>query len=130
MTDDFLLQHGYVRYNPTPFDNESVVARFQKRFDDERGKKYFINVLKWSNNCVPVNRRDKWWKPFTYCYETQITMFENQKALQLEFFSDWTLEEVEKFMEDLFVKMKPNYYESWDGERGMRLQEGGRTSCT
>ena len=44
-------------------------------------------------------------------------MFEDAKALKLEFFSDWTLEEVEKYMEDLFDKMKPNYYESWDGER-------------
>ena len=47
-------------------------------------------------------------------------MFEDAKALNLEFFSDWTLEEVEKYMEDLFDKMKPNYYESWDEERGVR----------
>ena len=33
---------------------------------------------------------------------------------------DTTLEDVEKFMEDFFVKMKPNYYENWDGERGIR----------
>ena len=117
MTDEYLIERGYRKYNPTPFDNESVVARFQKRFDDDFGKKYFIDVLKWSHDYVPVNRRDKWWEPFTYCYETQITMFEDAKALKLEFFSDWTLEEVEKYMEDLFDKMKPNYYESWDGER-------------
>lgn len=81
MTDDFLLQHGYVKYNPTPFDNKLVVARFQKRFDDEYGKKYFIDVLKWSNEFIPVNTRDKQWQPFIYCYKTQITMFECQKAL-------------------------------------------------
>ena len=110
------------KYEPTCFDNESVVARFQKRFDDDFGKKYFIDVLKWSHDYVPIDRRDKWWKPFTYHYETQVTMFEESKALNLEFFSDWTLEEVEKYMEDLFDKMNLNYYETWNGERGIRVQ--------
>ena len=120
MTDKYLLERGYKQYNPTPFDNTSVVARFQKRFDDDFGKKYFIDALKWSHDYVPEHMRDEWWKPFSYCYETQITMFEGRKALNLEFFSDWTLEEVEKFMEDMFKKMKLNYYESWSGDRGTR----------
>ena len=46
MTDEYLLERGYKQYKPTQFDNESVVARFQKRFDDDFGKKYFIDVLK------------------------------------------------------------------------------------
>ena len=77
---------------------------------------------KWSHDYVPVNRRDKWWKPFTYCYETQVSMFKEEKSLNLEFFSDWTLEEVEKYMEEMFEKMKLNYYESWSGERRTRPQ--------
>ena len=123
MTDEYLIERGYKKYEPTRFDNESVVARFQKRFDDDFGKKYFIDVLKWSQDYVPVDRRDKWWKPFTYHYETQVTMFEDAKALNLEFFSDWTLEEVEKYMEDLFNKMNLNYYETWNRERGIRTNE-------
>ena len=122
MTDEYLLERGYKQYKPTQFDNESVVARFQKRFDDDFGKKYFIDVLKWSHDYVPVNKRDKWWKPFTYCYETQVSMFKEEKSLNLEFFSDWTLEEVEKYMEEMFEKMKLNYYESWSGERRTRPQ--------
>ena len=50
-------------------------------------------------------------------------MFEEAKALNLEFFPDWTLEEVEKYMEDLFNKMNLNYYETWNGERGIRTNE-------
>ena len=123
MTDEYLLERGYAQYKPTQFDNESVVARFQKRFDDDFGKKYFIDVLKWSHDYVPVSRRDKWWKPFTYHYETQVSMFEGEKALNLEFFSDWTLEEVEKFMEDMFEKMKLNNYESWSGNRRVKPDE-------
>lgn len=120
MNDEYLIECGYKEYKPTRFDNESVVARYQKRFDDDFGKKYFIDVLKWSHGYIPEYRRDKWWKPFTYCYETQITFGEDEKALNFEFFSSWTLEEVEKFMEDFFEKMKPNYYESWDGDRRVR----------
>lgn len=48
-------------------------------------------------------------------------MFEETKALNLEFFSDWTLEEVEKYMKDLFDKMNINYYETWNGERRVRV---------
>ena len=119
-------EHGFKEYNPTRFDNDSVILRFQKRYDDDFGKKYFIDILKWDNSYVPANRRDKWWKPYSYTYETQITMFKDCKALNFEFFSDWTLEQVEKFMEDLFEKMKVNYYESWNDESGYRPKEDYR----
>ena len=83
MTDEYLIERGYKKYEPTRFDNESVVARFQKRFDDDFGKKYFIDVLKWSHDYVPVDRRDKWWKPFTYHYETWNG--ERRTRVQIEF---------------------------------------------
>lgn len=120
MTNEYLIERGYKQYAPTPFDNEYVITRFQKRFDDEFGKKYFIDVVKWSHDYVPKERRDDWWKPFTYCYETQISLFDEEKHINLEFFSDWTVEEVEKFMKDMFEKMKLNYYETWDGNRRVR----------
>ena len=37
MTDEYILEKGYKQYNPTQFDNKHIVARFQKRFDDEYG---------------------------------------------------------------------------------------------
>lgn len=120
MVDERLLERGYKQYKPTPFDNESIVARFQKRFDDDFGKKYFIDVLKWSQEYVPVDRRDKWWKPFVYEYDVQVSVGENENPINLEFFSSWTIEDVEEFMENFFEKMQPNYYESWDGDRRVR----------
>ena len=120
MTDEYLLERGYKQYKPTPIlDSDLVVAKFQKRFDDDFGKKYFIDVLKWSHDFVPEHKRDKWWKPFTYSYEVYLTMFE-EDPMKIEFYSNWALEAVEKYMEDFFEKMKPNYYESWDGKRGKR----------
>ena len=120
MNDEYLLEHGYKQFSPTIIDSSLVVSKFQKRFDDDFGKKYFITVSKWSHEYVPTHRRDKWWKQFTYTYDVQLSMFEEEKTINLEFFSDWTLEEVENYMEELFEKMKPNYYESWDEQRGVR----------
>lgn len=120
MTDEYLIERGYRRYEPLRgLDGDYVIARFQKRFDDEFGKKYFINVIKWSHHYVPEYHRDKWWQPFSYEYETQFTMFQSENAMDLRFHSSWSLEEVENFVEDFFEKIKPNYYESWDDERGV-----------
>lgn len=121
MDDEYLLERGYKEYKPTPvLDNESIVKKFQKRFDDDFGKKYFIDVAKWSHDYVPVSRRDKWWTPFSYTYHLYVSMFEEEKPIYLEFGTSWTLEEVEKFAEDFFNKMEPNYYESWDERRAVR----------
>lgn len=115
MTDEYLLERGYKKFSPLPvLDDEHIVARFQKRFDDNFGKKYFIDVLKWSNDFIPVDRRDEWWTPYSYEYQIHTTMFNEEKPINLEFYSSWTLEEVERFAEDFFEKMKPNYYETWN----------------
>ena len=114
INDEYLLERGYKEYPPTPFDNDSIVTRFQKRFDDNNGKKYFIDVVKWSHHFVPPDKRDKWWKPFGYEYETNVTMYEDEKPINIKFFNNWELEDVEKFMENFFEKIKPNYYETWD----------------
>jgi hypothetical protein len=124
MNDTYLTEHGYKEYTPTPFDNEHIVARFQKRFDDNFGKKYFINVLKWSNDFIPTYHRDKYWEPFSYEYEVQVDMNEDENPIILHFFTSWTLEKVENFMEEFFEKMKPNYCEAWDTEdRHVRPKE-------
>lgn len=127
MTDEYLLERGYKQYPTTPvLDSDSIVAKFQKRFDDNFGKKYFIDVAKWSHDYVPVSRRDKWWKPFSYEYHLYVTMFEDEKPIYLQFGTSWTIEEVEEFAEDFFEKMKANYYESWDEKRGVRPYEKSR----
>lgn len=120
MNDEYILDRGYKSYDPTWFDNETTVKRFQKRFDDEFGKRYFIDILKLSNLYVPESHRNDYWEPFSYIYQTQITMHEEAKPLNFEFFSDWTLEEVEDFMKKFFERMRPNYYELWNEERGVR----------
>lgn len=120
MTDEYILEKGYQQYNPTLYDNEHIVTRFQKRFDDIYGKKYFINILKWSNDFVPVERRDEDWQPYGYEYEVQVSMYKEENPINLHFFSNWDLDKVENFMADFFEKMRVNYYELWDGQRRIR----------
>lgn len=118
--DKYLIERGYKEYPPTVFDNNHIVAMFQKRFDDDFGKRYFINVKKWLNDYIPTSHRDKYWNLFSYEYEVYVTMHEDEKPINLKFFSNWDVENVEKFMVDFFEKMEPNYYESWDKGRGVR----------
>lgn len=109
ITPDILLKAGY-----RPFKDwskaqslkESHKGSYQKRFDDEHGKKYFIN--------------------FTHTHflfpETDIehmnasTQFDRgEKVFNIENFdNDQTLEEVEAFFEELFVKLELDYYETYD----------------
>lgn len=120
MSDEYLIERGYTKYPPTSFDNEYIVARFQKRFDDDFGKKYFIDILRWSNDYIPMSHRGEDWELYSYEYEIQFSMYKEEKSLNLTLFNNWTIEEVEKFVEDFFKKMKPNYYEDWDGSRRVR----------
>ena len=120
MTDEYILEKGYKQYSPIQFDNEHIVARFQKRFDDEYGKKYFINVLKWSHSFIPVERRDEYWQPYGYEDEVQVSMYDEQNTIDLHFHSDWTLDKVEEFMAEFFEKMCVDYYELWNGQRRVR----------
>ena len=53
MTEEYILSKGYHRGNPSQFDDKSVICRYQKRFDDENGKKYFIDILKYDLSRVP-----------------------------------------------------------------------------
>lgn len=119
MTDEYILEKGYKQYSSTYYDNKYIVAKFQKRFDDEYGKKYFINILKWSNSFVPVDRRNEYWQPYNYEYDVQVSMYEEKNTINLRFYADWTLDRVEEFMADFFEKMCPNYYEL-DEQRGVR----------
>ena len=46
LTDEYFLNRGY-KNMMSKNDTVSVVCHFQKRFDDEIGKKYFIDVNKY-----------------------------------------------------------------------------------
>lgn len=111
ITEEYIKSKGYTRYNPTDFDKDIVLARYQKCFRDDKGKKYFINALKIDMRFIPEDRRDEYWKPYHFEYDLQVSVDDDEKPINLQFFSNWTLDKVEEFVEDFFVKMNINYYE-------------------
>lgn len=111
MTDRDFIERGYSEYEPTEFDSECVVKRFQKRFDDDIGKKYFIDILKWDFSKFP-NIYDP------YPYEYTVQLYHGNKpdadALDLYFHSSWNIDDVETFVEKIFSTGDFDYYETWD----------------
>lgn len=114
VVDEILTDRGYREYPKTVFDNDHVVARFQKRFDDEIGKKYFVNVVKLDCSYVPLDKRGNHWTPYIYEYECYLSMFDEDKPVKMEFYAGWLVEEVEEYAEKVWQQMGHNYYERWD----------------
>lgn len=111
MTREELSARGYKQYERTPFDSQSVNCRFQKRFDDDKGKKYFIDVVEWSEFRHP-HTGDIF--PVSYEYECQLYKGGSHDAFDVQFHSSWVLDDVEAFVEKLFVSCGCDYYELWD----------------
>lgn len=110
MTDKYIISKGYREYEPIVFDPPDVEKRFQKRFDDDVGKKYFIDVKKWRALRRPHMSE---LTNVSYEYETQMYKKDTHDAVNFEFLSSWDLESVEEFMEKQFATGMFDYYELW-----------------
>lgn len=111
MTDEYIIEKGYKEFAPSRFDNASIVKCFQKRFDDEIGKKYFITIKKW--DWTPYHYIDI--SDYTYELDTQIYKKDTHEPINLSFFSGWHLDDVEDYMEKIWNAELFDYYEEWDG---------------
>lgn len=115
LNDEYILSKGYKVYEPTRFHNSSIIKCFQKRFDDDKGKKYFIDINKWSWKSFMIEgKMGIWDKDTTYEYTTQLYRKDTHDAVDISFHSSWTLEQVEEHMEKLFETGMYDYYETWD----------------
>lgn len=119
ITDEELINKGYNRYDPTQFDNRWVCDRFQKRFDDDNGKKYFIDFVKYDNTDVIEHEKKRGvsnpdYIPL-YSYEIETQLNKDDKAFNIELLSHWndSLDEVEQFIDEIWTKLKLDYYERW-----------------
>lgn len=118
-TDEDFINRGYKKYNKTPFDSNSVMYNFQKRFDNENGKKYFINIHKIDNRWMEDRYENQsWYRPFTHEYSCQLYRKETHDALDIVFHSNWNIEQVEEFVEKMFKSGELDYYERWDENNG------------
>ena len=112
-TDELLLSKGYTKYRRNEgLDPDILVCRFQKCFQDAKGKKYFIDVLKYDHSFIPVNRRTESYEPYGYEYELHFDFERYNGHIKMTLFAGWTIDDVEKYAEEYFEKMNPDYYET------------------
>ena len=116
LTDEYFLNLGYKQFDLPPLSRyEMFECMFQKCFRDDCGKKYFINVLKNDNKYMASRYgQEDWFKPYTYSFSCQLYKKVTHAAVNMEFFSDWTIKQVEEFVERLFKNGELDYYERWD----------------
>ena len=113
MNDKILIENGFHSFSPGPFLDKDVELCFQKRYDNDKGKKYFITVNKWRPFTHPHTGETF---PSAYEYTTQLYKKESHDALNLLFHSSWKLEDVESCLETLFATGMFDYYEKFDEE--------------
>ena len=112
MTDEMLLERGFREFAPGPLDSAGVERCFQKRYDDESGKRYFITVRKWREWCHPTTGIVE---PPAYEYDVQLYSGEGRDAIDLTFHSSWELQDVEQAMEVLWATGLFVHYETFGG---------------
>ena len=102
--DKELLDAGFKTYE----NNKNLI--FQKRYDDEKGKKYIITVEKFEEQ----EFRNGQILPLHYEYNIQLYSKEYHQPVNLKFFTDWDLDEVEKYIETIWNTSLFDYYEKFD----------------
>ena len=115
VTDQDFISRGFKQFSPTyPIDSDGIEIKFQKRYDDEIGKRYFITVSKWKpivDHCA-----GKTW-PSDYEYEVYFQKDDGNdstKAIKILLYAGWDIDEVEEYMQKLFETGLFDYYEKWE----------------
>ena len=109
ITKEILENNGYRKHAPSRFDGEFVVARYQKRFDDEIGKKYYIDVIEWE---FPPDVHTDYLR---FEFETQLTKDEAPMNIKL-FGAQWSIKGAENMIEEIWRNQGMDYYARWDEE--------------
>ena len=107
MTDNELIKRGYKEY---PCEYKQYAEKlFQKRVTDSIGTKYFIDVYKYPGT---IDRRTGKTIEPSYEYEVHLcTNDEKERNINIQYYSDWDMEDVEKNIEEIFATGKWAYYE-------------------
>lgn len=114
MTDQDFIQRGFKQYLPIlHLESDGIEAHFQKRYDDEIGKRYFITVNKWKSI---TDRNGVVW-PSNYEYEVYFHKDDGDggtKAIKILLYAGWDIDEVEEYVQQLFETGLFEYYEKWE----------------
>ena len=118
-----LQESGYKLYNDTmKAKNSWYMGSWQKRYDDENGRMYFINFTFFDKhkdeNLKSVFKDNR----FSWEADMQFKSIEDDMTINISLFSSKkNLQEIESFVLKLFKKMNLQYYE-YDGYNGLDLE--------
>ena len=105
-----LERRGYKPFKPPDLPHFAYIEKaYQKRFDDNIGKKYFIEAYLYEDFELQNGKTIRGGVEF----DTQIMDKENGCPINIRFFSGWSVDEVEERMESLFKSGRVRYYEKW-----------------
>lgn len=104
-----LQQAGYRFYQNDGEHKEYYVTSAQKRFDDDKGKKYFISIDIYHFSGTKF--------PFPWMYEASVQFTTNQQDDEV-FNASYnatgkTIEQMEAFFERLWTQMECSHYEEY-----------------
>ena len=110
LSDKLFEESGYTEYPRHYFEDEIIEKHYQKRFDDELGKKYFIDVEKFGRCFLPNGSLIE----ENYEFNVQFKDKETNKPCNIKLFSGWTIKEAEKKVEEMWQSGLWEYYEKWE----------------
>ena len=112
ITDEVLLNAGYKQFKIGLEFHPTAETGFQKRFDDEIGKKYFITCIKYPAWEHPYMKETI---PASYEFEIQFSDKETNCPVNVLLFAGWeNIESVEKRAEDFWNMGCWKYYERFE----------------
>ena len=109
LTREALLSAGYRQFKQKNI-REFTDQFYQKRFDDNQGKKYFITIAEYDNSKYKVSH--PMLPDFSYSPDGQFES--NGTTFNVEMLTPKSVEEMEAFFERMWVDMKCDYYEEWE----------------
>lgn len=101
ITDDILLENGYIRYNDNLYNAQAL---FQKKITDGKGIKYFINIYKYTFKV----------KDYVPEYEIRLVSETDNYAIDILLYATGNkmkIDEIEQEVERIWSALDLNYYE-------------------
>lgn len=104
---DKFKELGFKLYKPADFSKyEYVPFCMDKHYKDDKGIKFSIHIIiydwTWTNK-VDGN--------YSICYETQCYQYGTHNAVNMEFFSDWKLEDIINTLDIMLESKLLEHYE-------------------